>query len=717
MADQPSTSAQRRGGAVSFFALLGGGLVLFGAVLGFFQVSIGDYALFLAALLALVYIPGQALVWLAKLRVSRLESVTLALILGLTATTQVYRLARLVGFIPLVLAWIAALGVVFAVRVARRRPRRGDFEFAWTRHGVAFGLLVLLLLGVLCADSFRNGLRQPDGSIAVNWHYYDGFTKNNLVRELTHSIPPQAPFAAGITLSYHYAMELFAALLYRHLGLGVLDLLHRLTLPFFLALLVLALYIFIRDFTRSRRAALLGVALAVFGTGGFGYLAALIAGYAPYWGKVFYSFYFLDLVSINSFLPSVPVAAAGFFCLSRYFREGRTAWLILSGWFLAVVFEYKNSIPVQALAALGLTALFYLLLHRDKRPLRAGLAMGLFFLPLAAVAFIHNLGGIAYVPKLMANDWIRFPLAELKLGFLSGEWSKVFIHHQPNPVSIVFCLLILAGFFLGSFGVSAAGLPGVFGALRRASRDDPLRFFLACYVVAGILLFFFSGLVLDGHAETWINIYFYYHSLIVLTALAAERLARLGERRIAPAVRTAALGLILLLSVPNTVQFLWTKIDYPDRHIVQRPFLEACDWLSRKTDGESVILHGQETRFVCYFGNRRVVLDTAGQSNLSRHLPLSAIRERMADIRRFFANPGRAGDVLARYKVGYVWAVNGWELNSVRRDDAGGFVSAAPARSELPGRLRPRFYLRPVFDNGTYTIFQVGRAPGSGGPG
>jgi hypothetical protein len=711
MSVQASSSAPPRGNAVHFFMLLGGGLAVLFLVLSFFQISLGSYALFLAALFILVYLPGQSLVWLSKLHISRLESVTLALILGLTATTQVYRIARLLRFLPLILLWVAALGVVFVVRIARRPPRREDFAFAWTRHGLVFGLVILLILGVLCADSFRNGLRRPDGSVVVNWHYYDGFTKNNLIRELTHSVPPQAPFAAGITLSYHYAMELFAALLYRHLGLGVFDLLHRLTMPFYFALLVLALYILIRDFARSRRAALWGVFLAVFGTGGLGFLAALLTGYAPYWGKVFYSFYFLDLLSINSFFPSIPVAAAGFFCLSRYFRERGTAWLILSGWFLAVLFEYKNSIPAQVLPALGLTALVYLLRHRDRRPLLAGLMTGLWLIPLALIAYIHNLGGIRYVPKLMANDWIRFPLADLKLGFLAGEWSKVFIHHEPDPVAAFFCLLILAGFFLASFGPGALALPSALRDFIRAAPENPMRFFLVSFFLAGLGLYFFTGMVLEGHAETWINIYFYYYSLIALMILWAERLDRFLEKRRTPAVRAVIAGLLILISVPNTVQFLWGKVSYPDRHVFEKPFLDACDWLSRNTEGNSVVLHNLDTRFVCYFGDRRVVLDNSGHSNLSRHLPLPEINKRTADVRRFFRAPGRSGDVLAKYRVGYVWAVTSRDLVDVPKDAGGGFVSTSPGpREDREGLLR-RFYLKPAFANELYTLYRVDQAP------
>ena len=63
--------------------------------------------------------------------------------------------------------------------------------------------------------------------------------------------------AAGLPISYHYDMNLFAAAFYKYLKLGVADLFHRLTLTFYFASLLLALYAFLRRWASSAGAALM----------------------------------------------------------------------------------------------------------------------------------------------------------------------------------------------------------------------------------------------------------------------------------------------------------------------------------------------------------------------------------------------------------------------------------------------------------------------------
>ena len=204
-----------------------------------FGVSLGDYLKFLGGLLIPVYFPGQSLLWLMRIRVRRSEMATLSLTLGMMAAILVYKFSRLLQWEWLFLLWIAGGIGYFIFHLIKNPPRVQDFSFRLTWTGAGLAALSLLLFAVLFLDNYRNGIQNPDGSVTVNMHYYDGFIRNSVIRELSHAVPPQMPFAAGFPLSYHYGMDIFISLFSRLFRLGILDLNHRLMLTFFFVLLVL----------------------------------------------------------------------------------------------------------------------------------------------------------------------------------------------------------------------------------------------------------------------------------------------------------------------------------------------------------------------------------------------------------------------------------------------------------------------------------------------
>jgi len=628
------------------------------------------------------------------------------LVLGMTATTLVYRISALINFHPVYLLWLTVMLGCFVFRLIKHPPHKKNFEFSLTRSGIVFLVIILLVVFVLIIDNYRNGIAQPDGSVVTNWHYYDGFTKNNLIRELSHSVPPQIPFAAGIPLSYHHSMELFIAMLYKHFHLGVLDLLHRFTMTFFFALLLMTLFIFIRQITRSNKATLLGVFLIIFGTGGFGYIGGILSIYTAYWGKIFYSFYFLDLLSINSFLPAFSILFAGFFCLSKYFEHRKISWLIMAGYFLAVVFDYKMSIPLLILGALAFTGLVYFLRYREKSAIYALILTGLMLVPLFLLAYFHNIGGTQFVPKLRFNNWIIFTLVDLKLMFLARPWGELTRHSHVTFVNIALFLPILVGFFLGSFGFSFISLPGVFREFISSRKKNIMRFFLVSFFIFGILIFFCYSLVLGGRPKPWTNIYVFYFSVIILTIFWAEKVIHFSERK-KRATKVIILCLIILLSIPNTIHFLWAKLHYPQKKVFEKPFLNACQWLNENTEGESVILHSKNMLHVCYFADRRAVLDISGHSNLVRHLTTSQIEERMADINRFFFNPIINADVLTKYRVSYVWVITGHDFTKFPLSGN----NRIDCFSRIGGRKIKKYYkthsLSLAYTNDNYSIFEV----------
>ena len=311
MKEKDLKKPEREFGPAAFFGLAG--LALFGLAAIFRHNGTPwlDSLIFLGGLAAGVAAPGWALLKLLRIKAGRLESVVLALVAGMTAFTTIYRFAWSAGLPIFFWVWLAFGSTTFVVLIVKHPPRRTDFTFRIRPVGLAVAAVALLIVGLQTVDNFRNGVRLSNGSIRFAMHYYDGFTRNSLVRELTHSIPPQAPFAAGTLINYHYDMNLFVTAFYKYLGLDVLDLLHRFTLAFYFALLLMTAYAWLRRRARAPGIAVVGMLLVVFGSGGFAYVFGLLRPYVSFWGSMFGTMYYLDVVGQNPMLPAMAMILAG----------------------------------------------------------------------------------------------------------------------------------------------------------------------------------------------------------------------------------------------------------------------------------------------------------------------------------------------------------------------------------------------------------------------
>jgi hypothetical protein len=693
METEKQAGMKRRYGPAAFFGLFilgGSGLT---GVFNLFGVTVADSLLFAAGLFIGVYIPGLVLCRWLKVKAGRFETTTLALALGMTATTLVYRVCGFLGARGAFLVWLGGSIVLFVAGLAKRPPRKEDFSFSLTAAGVGFGLLVLVVIGTQFIDNYRNGIRQPDGSVRLNMHYYDGFTRNALVRELSHSIPPQLPFAAGLSVNYHYDMNLFASIFYRHLGLGVLDLLHRFTLTFYFAVFLMTAFIFFRRWSGSAGVGLLGTVLVLFGNGGFAYVFGLTTPYPGFWGKMFYSMYYLDLVSINPILPALALLFAGLYSFLAYLEKRRTGWLIVSAYFLALITGYKMTIVLPLLAALGAAAALYLLVRNEKAPLRLFLTTSLLSAPFILLSSILVGNAPKYLVQIRFSDWIVFPFLEAKLLALASSWGNLIRGSTLTAQDLGVAILAVVLFIAGAFGPSLMSLPSLIKDLFVLSKDRILEVVLALLFFAAVVMFFFVNPTLGARSRNWIMVDLLKLSALILIVIWTARIGMFA-RKTKGALAAGTVLAAIALSVPNVAQFIAVKHRVPDPMIVEAAFMDACAYLNNQTAPESVILHSARVLFVCYFADRRVVLDSSFYSYPHFHLTQEQFEERTADIKRFYADPAGAGDVLAKYGVSYVWVK--------RQTDAKIWTGSLAERIACPP-----LSLDLVYRNNRYALFKV----------
>jgi hypothetical protein len=540
-------------------------------------------------------------------------------------------------------------------------------------------------------------------------HYYDGFYRNAISRELSHTVPPQVPAVADLSLSYHYGMDLFVSLFYRYLGLDVFDLNHRFVITFFFVMLVLILFVFVRELTSSAKAALLGVFLIIFGSGGLAYLATWILGVSQ-WGNIFYTFYFFNLTNINSFLPVLSILFGGFFCLLKYLKTRYFPWLLFSCVLLALSLEFKTFVIGPVVGALFLSGLILAVRAKDFSLLKVWVFTTVLALPLLAAAYSHNTGGLPYVFKFRYVDWIIFSLSDLKLTYLFLTWKGVIQHARISVVNILLLVPSVLIFFVGSFGLGVLALPSAVKEFFSFKKIRPERFFLVT-LFGGCLLYFFTiQLSLGGRPINYVHIYAFFLCFILLTIFWAEKVVRFaaGKKKFLGAL---IILLVVGFSVPNTLRYLRIKVSTPHSRPFPSSFVQAAEWSTKNTPEESVILHPLPLRYVCYFADRRVVLDSSSHSYLTFHLTSPQIKKRTEDIEKFYLDPVLNAKILESYNVSYVWFGKPLESYDFGSGDSKNFFCYSDLGLQKIRKFQQSHYLELVYENPDFLIYAVKTIP------
>ncbi len=699
---------RERGGGLLFFLSITA-LVLIFLVLNHFNTSFVDFIKFLLGLLIIVYIPGQVLYWLIRLKTRRVEMAALSLTIGMVSSTIVYKFSMILNFEVLFFLWLIFTASIFVFFLIKNPPQKKDFTFRITPTGTSFLIIILLVFSVLIMDNYRNGLRKEDGSVAIHMHYYDGFRQNAVIRELSHSVPPQMPFAAGTPLAYHYGMDLFISIFYRYLKIDVLDLNHRLIITFFFILLPLMAFSFIKDLTNSGKSALLGTFLILFGSGGFAYAATYFLG-IPQWGNIFYSFYFFNITSVNSFLPAMPILFAGFFSLNKYLKARELPWLFITCFLFATSIEYKMFFIGPIIGALFFAGVVIYISRRDSSLLRIWILTSVLSLPLLITAYIHSQGGPKFVFQLKLVKWISFVLRDLKLSSLLSSWDGLVHHFQFDFSNIVLFLPAVFIFFLGSFGLSFFSLLSIFRNFFSWKKCDQTRFFLISLFLSCILYFFSIRLYFGPRPRSYTNIYVFFLAIVIINIFWSEVIVKIVSKK-KLFWKILILSLVIILSIPNTARFLWTKVHFPSPRVFPETFIQAAEWFNRNTAIDSIILQPLNLRYLCYFADRRVVLDDSAHSYLTWHLTTAQIRERRSDIVRFLGDPMISGDVLKEYNISYVFVRSETNFMENLKCLSSQMVCYSDLGTKKIIKYQKTHWLDVVFKNKDYLTLQVHEFP------
>lgn len=602
---------------------------------------------FVITVWTLCYLPGAALLPRQD-ETTSIERVSLRLVLGMTTTLALYGLLRRAGLEHLL--WLWPLGALAAI-VLRSRPLAWPVLQWRARVPSAHWLLVAVIvleLGLLAylPGFFRNFVRDADGSMSYDVHTVDSLLHASLARELTHAIPPAAPFLSGEKVAYHFASDLMTAMTASVASLSILDTTVRFVPAFWAVLAVLSIYAFSARWLRSPVAGALVVFLVLFAED-LWYIPRLWMSPPGLWALVFSGMpSTLSLHAINPVLPALGVLFGALLCLALYLETSRAVWMCCAALLFGVLPDYKVFTAVHATLALGVTAVIYAARWYDFRMFKAAAAAAVCLAPIAVEQWLASRASVI--------EWIYGPWPYIQEMYRALGWAV------PGVAA-----LLLAGLplYLGlTFGIRLIGLPGVVRTLVRIDRDRPLRYLLAILIVTGPAISLLTRVVERGYpqAEQYNNAaWFLVLSKYAIWLFALEAVWSWGRRRPVWALR-AAVCAIILFSLPSTVQ-LWHVIGHLSYPRLPPPEVAAIDWLDRAcAPGDVVFAREEFAARVVTLTRCHVTVGRAFRPLLRREVLMA----RLDDVEQFWAawQSGRVRwDILDRYGTRFIVAGGRWK--------------------------------------------------------
>jgi hypothetical protein len=683
-----------------------GGIILLALMVIFhaYGVPYNHYFIFLFLGLTLIVFPGLAIVDWLKIYPKTFLAVSQSFSVGLVSAILIAKFSRWLRAEFLLFLWAGGCFLWFLWTLVRRQRKPAPSPLPLTRAlAVGLSLFFLAFFLILLVDNFSNGVTLPSGDLALRMRFYDGFLRIACVRELSHSLPPQAPFAAGTPLRYHYGMDLFFSLFVRYGGLDVFDVSHRLGLTFLAGLFILNLFLFLKALLRSDSLTIFSAFYLLFGSGGLAYFFSWLF-HAPFTGNIFFNFYFHDLISLNSLLPSLALLFSGLLALHYYEKERRRGWLVLTSLFLASLFEFKVFLLIPIAGGLFLATVGQAVWSKRKHLLPVTCLTAVFSWPLVLTALSGSQSTLGYRFRLGPVDWVSHVLRELRLSSWLEVWSRIISGRPENLTSYLLASASVLIFLLGAFGLNLWAIPR---AVKSLMDPSGVKSFLSGFFLVSMANFFGVSLFLGRLPRNLLNIYVFYAGLICLGIFFCLQLeSKLISRK--PAKRIMILVLLGLLVGPNTAIYLVSRTKQPETRLFSRQFLEAAAWVEKNTPATAVIIHPSDLRYICYLAGRRVVLDNSVHSYLPFHLPRPIISQRLADIDRFFRDPENNVDVLLKYQVSFVWVDKPRSLSRPRADSLPDDKNSAPLSLPAP-QSNLVIRLTPVFSNEEHLIYEVRR--------
>jgi hypothetical protein len=660
--------------------------------------------LFFIAVVLLAYMPGKLLLVLLRRTVTPLEDVTLACFLGLIVSGLVYWLITFAHQSRLYFIWPLATAAVFiwlqgrTTRSLLRRSANVDVskqqsaKRAYDRSLLVFaGIVALGVIALAFLPIYYTNLTsRADGTMHV-YPVPDVLFHIAVANELTHTIPPQAPHFAGHPLSYHYAMDLSTAMFANATGLNTRDLTVRFVPTLFLALSMLSVFCFSRNWLGSGYFGALVVFLVFFGED-LSFIPGLLLGEDVDWSLRYFSVppAVLPLFYTNPILPGLGLLFAGLFCLQRYLQERSGAWLSLTALLFVALIEVKIFTAAQIMCSLGLAAVLYLVVFRNSDLFKVASCSALLATPLVWPVLLKNRTEANIVTKFEPGLYVSQAMEAIGMKDWLTGW-------------LAFVGIALPIYLVGTLGLRVIGAPAILNAIFRPNPKSALRFVLGIFVVIGVCIALMFSFAPAGWTFRYnpVSGTFLVQSKYVAWIFAVEVLQTLYRwavgRGMYPALAAAAIVTTAVgLSVPATVQhfLFWRNPDHLFGY--------------RKPFGEQLQSYDSETLGVMDFLTKDA---RPGDVVLSRDdllAPIVALTKCRVSL-GFFAQAAVARSDYTRREIAEKEFWKAWRLGNLQQDllrEAGvRYIVVRKSTDRLPATIP--VIISNVFENSEFAVFKV----------
>ena len=586
-----------------------------------------------------------------------LRRVIVALAVGSAATPVLIDLlgrAHVVPAFPYVACALAGAGLAAWRRTSDQSGRE---DAAQTAKGDAIACAALVALAAgLGAIVFWHRLSVTHNGILLFGDYdsADLSWYAAVASEASHTVPPTASYYSGHQLNAAYYPHLVLAMVHRFWGVPILSIFFRYGWPTFVSLGALTAFTLVRSLA-SRGVAVLAVVLLLIGSD-LSYLAAWFLPHAAIdWDYLLWPTNFLSstmqVLHFSTWSPSLPVYLAALYAIVRGLQTQSRGWLVLSGFLIGILFEFKPFAWVVLMAALGAATVFAGGDWPARRRFAETIGVGMLF----SLPFIWGAATLDQSARRtrLVIDFFLLPKRMLIKIDLTRAFAEAANRLAPvaSLRTAIFLLMATTVFLIVGIGVRWLGAPGLWRAIvARGGGDQAGWRLLAWAVVAGIGIPFV--LTTDPYVDT---LQFYLSGLYLMWIFAAAALVAYSRAR--PVLGAVAIAAAIVLAFPSSGHYLvrkWSDEVRPPRVGLTRDELAVAEHLRSFDPETTVVLHDRplSPSLTAIISERRIVLGW--------DVRYSAVggEARLLDVNRFYSsadgNADAALDTLRRYRVTHV---------------------------------------------------------------
>ena len=613
----------------------------------FYHLPIFQIFGFLIGIIIFLYLPGLFILELLAWKDNPFSLSIISILTGMAASPILYYLTNIIRQQWIFIVSIVCVSVFVIYKKLYLLKNYKDYlrlPQGWWKFIAA----LFIVLAVLHFSHFTDLRIIKDGGYQLRTiNYTETIYHLGIINAAEHIIPPHYPYASGYKLSeYHIDMHLLAVIFCKYLSIDP-----AIMAFYFLPLLLIGLIIsvpavFFYELHGDMNLSLL-LGLLMLGAD-FSFIPVMMSKNIPEtnpWTSTFCPTIW-TLLTLNGIMAAIPLFFGSALAFQRYFSSLNRKHLLVFSLLTIAACRVKCSMGLQVIGVSFLALAFIewkyrLGAWRKALPILT-LTLVIIFIDLFMKAY--SSGGNWIIRWDVFNGLIQSTKV-LKL----DQWYQAALAPWEHPFILFYALTL---YFLGFMGVRIIFLKYCYDILKARKPIEPVVPFLLFFIVGGIFL---SEIIYLGGKYDIINngAWFRVQSIIAATYFVTSFISSLKVR----SHKIVAATLVILLSFPSTINFLYLRYDKEYINISKNAIL-AVDYIKKSVSGNAVIMEypiWNRPSISSNFAGRSTVLSIFRSFMIERVEP-KVIADRKSDLINFFGinNEDTRKIILKKYGAEYL---------------------------------------------------------------